>query len=115
MWSSLKTQRPANDAPPGTIPSVYGRSALSVCASTASAGFSLVTRSQPFARTGFQIGCRPYQAQDSTPFTNVSSTAMETSTTLGSYLAIEASSSISSAATTANCFAGTPLRSGESP
>ncbi len=88
---------------------------MSVCARTSAGFFSLVTRSQPFARTGFQIGWRPYQAHDSTPFTRVSSTAIDTSTTLGSYFAIEASSSSSSAATTANCFAGTPFRSGESP
>ncbi|TMG40329.1 MAG: hypothetical protein E6H88_00040 [Chloroflexi bacterium] len=94
---------------------MYGRSAVSVCARTSSGVFSLVTRTNPSLRTGFQIGCRPYQAQDSTPFTSVSSTAIETSTTAGSYFAIEDSSSMSLLATTANCFAGTPLRSGESP
>src|SRR5207247_11440788 len=111
----LNTQRPAKDAAPGTQPMVYGRSALSVCASTSSGAFSLVTRRKPSLRIGFQIGWRPYQAHDSTPFTSVSSTAIETSTTAASYFAIEDSSSMSLLATTANCFAGTPLRSGESP
>src|SRR5438034_6990551 len=94
---------------------VYGRSAVSVCASTSSGVFVLVTRRNPSFRIGFQMGWRPYHAHDSTPFTSVSSTAIVTSTTAGSYFAIEASSSRLFIATTANCFAGTPLRSGESP
>src|SRR5207247_3454124 len=104
----LNTQRPAKDAAPGTQPMVYGRSALAVGASTSSAAFALVTRRKPSLRIGFQLGWRPYQAHDSTPFTSVSSTAIETSTTAGSYFAIDASSSRSFTATTANCFAGTP-------
>src|SRR5687768_5813369 len=115
VWSSLKTQSPANDAAPGTTASVYGRSAASVCARTSSTVFSEVTMTAPPSCVGFQIGWRPYQAQDSTPFTSVSSTATTTSTTLGSNFAMDDSSSMSSAATTAKYFAGTPLRSGESP
>src|SRR5207248_10997355 len=94
---------------------VYGRSALSVCASTSSGAFSLVTRRKPSLRIGFQIGWRPYQAHDSTPFTSVSPTAIETSTTAGSYLAIDAAGSRSFTATTAHSFARTHSRSGEPP
>src|SRR2546423_1342238 len=97
------------------MPSRYGRSAASVWASTAAGVLSDVTSTAPPSWTGFQIGWRPYQAHDSTPFTSVSSTATAISTTDGSYLAIEASSSRSLTATTAKYFAGTPFRSGESP
>ena len=97
------------------MPRMYGRSAVSVWASTWSGVLSDVTSTAPPSCTGFQIGWRPYQAHDSTPFTSVSSTATAMSTTLGSYFAIDDSSSRSLIATTAKYFAGTPFRSGESP
>src|SRR5437879_835165 len=60
-------------------------------------------------------GCRPYQAQDSTPLASVSSTQMVTSTCFGSYRAMFCSSSSFVSATMAKSLAGIPFRWGLSP
>src|SRR5439155_20753369 len=74
-----------------------------------------VMRSVPLGTVSLLIGCRPYHAQDSTPFARVSSTQMVTSTCLGSYRAMFCSSSSFVSATIAKSLAGIPLRCGLSP
>ena len=82
---------------------------------SSSAGSIEVTISVPCSRIFWLMGCRPYQAQDSTPLHIMSSTLIVTSVCSGSYWAMLSWSSSSFGATMAKFLAGMPLRSGESP
>src|SRR2546423_6080005 len=83
VWSSLYTHRPEKDALARISVSVYGASFLWMSCSSASNGWSDVMRTVPLGTVSRLIGCRPYQAHDSTPFESVSSTQIVTSTAFG--------------------------------
>ena len=80
----MKTQRPEKEALAGMRARLYGASFLWMSFKSSSGFWSDVISTVPLATVSLLIGCRPYQAQDSTPLDKVSSRQMETSTSLGS-------------------------------
>ena len=115
VWSSLYTHKPEKLTVLLMMDRPKGESFWWMSSTSASASWREVTINVPLGLVSSLIGCRPYQAQDSIPLHIVSSTLMVTSTSVGSYRARVSSNSSGSSATTANCLAGIPLRSGESP
>ncbi len=63
---------------------LYGASFLWMSFRSCAGLWSEVISRVPPETVSRLIGCRPYQAQDSTPFDSVSSTQIVTSTSLGS-------------------------------
>ena len=115
MWSSLCTHSPENDAFARMSASLYGASFLWMSFRRLSKLWSDVISTVPFGTVSLLMGCKPYQAHDSTPFESVSSSTTVMSVCFGSYRAMFCSSSSTLSATIAKSFAGMPLRCGLSP